>query len=296
MHDNAFYPSMKIGISDLKVFAALDTTFAGDEFKISTDIHIHAYYEIIAVLSGELRMDFTGHSSMIMRAGSACLIPAGVYHCSGPAGDEPKKLAVRFTVSKMMTDTEFDPIYDACAEMLETNREPIFFPDGRELVNILQKMYSEITEPKFASDAYIHLLLKEFFIYVFRQIQEKIKISAQSALKPNDAEEQDLRYLKIENFFESYLPEQVTEQDLANYLNLSKRQTSRILTNVYHRSFRKILTDNRMWRAAQMLITTNLTVDKIAYKVGYTSMSGFYRAFEQKFGISAGRYRRENRP
>ena len=100
---------------------------------------------------------------------------------------------------------------------------------------------------------------------------------------------------KIENFFESRLADQVTEQDLADYLNLSKRQTSRILTDVYHRSFRKILTDNRMWRAAQMLVTTALPVDQIAYKVGYTSVSGFYSAFEQKFGVSAGRYRHENR-
>lgn len=34
------YPSMKIGISDLRVFAAFDTVFAGDDFKISTDMHI----------------------------------------------------------------------------------------------------------------------------------------------------------------------------------------------------------------------------------------------------------------
>lgn len=60
------YPSMKIGISDLRVFAAFDTVFAGDDFKISTDMHIHAYYEIIAVVSGAMRMDFTGGTSEIM--------------------------------------------------------------------------------------------------------------------------------------------------------------------------------------------------------------------------------------
>ena len=83
------YPSMKIGISDLRVFAAFDTVFAGDDFKISTDMHIHAYYEIIAVVSGAMRMDFTGRASEIMEADSVCLIPPGVYHCSGLVGDVP---------------------------------------------------------------------------------------------------------------------------------------------------------------------------------------------------------------
>ena len=119
------YPSMKIGISDLRVFAAFDTVFAGDDFKISTDMHIHAYYEIIAVVSGAMRMDFTGRASEIMEADSVCLIPPGVYHCSGLVGDVPKKLAVRFTISRAAADTEFAPVYDACAEMLEKSREPI---------------------------------------------------------------------------------------------------------------------------------------------------------------------------
>ena len=289
------YPSMKIGISDLRVFAAFDTVFAGDDFKISTDMHIHAYYEIIAVVSGAMRMDFTGRASEIMEADSVCLIPPGVYHCSGLVGDVPKKLAVRFTISRAAADTEFAPVYDACAEMLEKSREPIFFPDGSELVGLLDKMYSEMVTPEFASDAYIRLLLEEFFIAVFRQLRKNDRTSTQNILKQIDVEEQNSRYLKIENFFESRLADQVTEQDLADYLNLSKRQTSRILTDVYHRSFRKILTDNRMWRAAQMLVTTALPVDQIAYKVGYTSVSGFYSAFEHKFGVSAGKYRYENR-
>ena len=141
------YPSMKIGISDLRVFAAFDTVFAGDDFKISTDMHIHAYYEIIAVVSGEMRMDFTGRASEIMEADSVCLIPPGVYHCSGLVGDVPKKLAVRFTISRAAVDSEFAPVYDVCAEMLGKSREPIFFPDGRELVGLLEKMYSEMVTP-----------------------------------------------------------------------------------------------------------------------------------------------------
>ena len=291
----SLYPSMKIGISDLRVFAALDTAFAGDDFQISTDMHIHAYYEIIAVVSGEMRMDFTGHKSEILKADSVCLIPPGVYHCSGLVGDMPKKLAMRFTVSRTPDDTESAPIYETCAGILGNCREPVIFPEGRELVGLLDKMYSEMLTPEFASDTYIHLLLGEFFISVFRQLKESDRSSRQNILRQTDVEEQDSRYLRIENFFESRLSDQVTEQDLADHLNLSKRQTSRILMDVYHRSFRKILTDNRMWRAAQMLVTTDLPIDRIADRVGYTSTSGFYTAFELKFGVSAGKYRRENR-
>lgn len=200
------YPSMKIGISDLRVFAAFDTVFAGDDFKISTDMHIHAYYEIIAVVSGAMRMDFTGTrvrdygGRLGLPYSSGCVSLLGawsvMYRKSSPCG---------FTISRAAADTEFAPVYDACAEMLDKSREPIFFPDGSELVGLLDKMYSEMVTPEFASDAYIRLLLEEFFIAVFRQLRKNDRTSTQNILKQIDVEEQNSRYLKIENFFESRL-------------------------------------------------------------------------------------------
>lgn len=90
---------------------------------------------------------------------------------------------MRFTISRAAADTEFAPVYDACAEMLEKSREPIFFPDGSELVGLLDKMYSEMVTPEFASDAYIRLLLEEFFIAVFRQLRKNDRTSTQNILK-----------------------------------------------------------------------------------------------------------------
>ena len=83
------------------------------------------------------------------------------------------------------------------------SREPIFFPDGSELVGLLDKMDSEMVTPEFASDAYIRLLLEEFFIAVFRQLRKNDRTSTQNILKQIDVEEQNSRYLKIENFFEN---------------------------------------------------------------------------------------------
>ena len=100
------YPSMKIGISDLRVFAAFDTVFAGDDFKISTDMHIHAYYEIIAVVSGAMRMDFTGRASEIMEADSVCLIPPGLsvmYRKSSPCGSRSAERLLTPSLLRFMT-------------------------------------------------------------------------------------------------------------------------------------------------------------------------------------------------
>ena len=288
------YPSMKLEISDIGLFVALDTVFAGDEFRISTNMHAHAYYEIMAVVDGGMRMDFAGRGSMVMDAGSICFIPPGVYHCSGLLDAVPKKLAVRFTVSRASRDGEYEPVYTVCEGLLRRQKEPVIFTDG-ELAGLLERMYAETISSGLASDVYMRLLLEEFLIGIFRLLERDDRAGSGTAAKPLGTSERDSRYLRIEKFFEDHLSGQVTEQDLADYLSLSKRQTSRTLMDIYHLSFRTILTDNRMQRAAQMLVSTDLPVEDIAYRVGYTSVSGFYTAFGQKFGTSAGQYRRENK-
>jgi AraC-like DNA-binding protein len=79
---------------------------------------------------------------------------------------------------------------------------------------------------------------------------------------------------------------------LAKKMNISKRQLSRILKQLFGTSFRQLLIDVRLNRAAQLLIETDASAEEIAAAVGYTSMSGFYSAFKDRFSISVGRYRK----
>jgi AraC-like DNA-binding protein len=100
------------------------------------------------------------------------------------------------------------------------------------------------------------------------------------------------RKIKIEEYIFLHFPNQITEDDLAKEMHLSKRQLSRVIDKLFGKTFKQMLCDVRLNRAAQLLIESDASVDDIAYSVGYTSLSGFYTAFRGKFSLSAGQYRR----
>jgi AraC-like DNA-binding protein len=64
------------------------------------------------------------------------------------------------------------------------------------------------------------------------------------------------------------------------------------MRRIYGKSFRQVLTEERLNRAAQMLLSSDRSVEAIAAEVGYTSLSGFYSAFRAFFGTTAGQYRK----
>ena len=86
----------------------------------------------------------------------------------------------------------------------------------------------------------------------------------------------------IYEFFENRYNEDVTVFDLARELNLSEKQTSRLVEMYIGVGFSKALTNYRL-NAAKQLLTSDksLTMSTVAELVGYRSYSGFWKAFKK---------------
>lgn len=61
-------------------------------------------------------------------------------------------------------------------------------------------------------------------------------------------------------------------------------------------SYQRILNDIRRKMASEYLTTSNLTLEEIAYLVGYSDISNFRRAFKKWTGLAPLDYRRKKRP
>lgn len=85
----------------------------------------------------------------------------------------------------------------------------------------------------------------------------------------------------IHEFFENRYNQDVTVLDLAKELNLSKKQTSRLVERYIGAGFSAALTSYRL-NAAKQLLTSDksLTMSDAAELVGYRSYSGFWKAFK----------------
>ena len=78
---------------------------------------------------------------------------------------------------------------------------------------------------------------------------------------------------------------------MARELNYSERQINRIVSRVTGDNFSHLILRLRMERAASMF-QAKMTPEEVAFEVGYTSLSSFYRAFTAWYGQTPAEYRK----
>ena len=78
----------------------------------------------------------------------------------------------------------------------------------------------------------------------------------------------------------------VSVEDLAADMNLSRVQLYRKVKAVTDSSPVEILRTARLKRAYQLLVTTDKNISEVAYEVGFTAPSYFTKCFKDEFGIS----------
>jgi AraC-like DNA-binding protein len=74
-------------------------------------------------------------------------------------------------------------------------------------------------------------------------------------------------------------------EDLAADMNLSRVQLYRKVKSVTNMSPVELLRTARLNRAYQLLITTKKTVSEIAYAVGFSAPSYFTKCFKEEYGV-----------
>ena len=89
------------------------------------------------------------------------------------------------------------------------------------------------------------------------------------------------RELIIDDFFREKYSSNVTVGDLAKELMLSNKQTEREIKRITGNTFIGELSKRRMNAAIMLSQTTNLSLTKISELVGYSSYSGFYKAYKR---------------
>lgn len=83
---------------------------------------------------------------------------------------------------------------------------------------------------------------------------------------------------------------------LAEIMGYHEAYLSRRIRLVTGFSFQELLQEKRLTCAANLLSTSNLTVENIIHAVGYENQSYFHRMFRARYGATPHRYRKEHTP
>ncbi len=106
---------------------------------------------------------------------------------------------------------------------------------------------------------------------------------------------EDRRMATLERFVTDNLSLEIGPADLAAFLNLSERQTGRIISHHKGYSTKKFITRTRLKKAKQLLCDTDMTLKEIAEMLGFSSEYYFSSVFKKHEGYPPGLFRKSMR-
>ncbi len=294
MTEGQLSTTLSVPLSDVTFHTVMDTGFFG-LFRMTPEMHTHPYYEIQAVVSGAYSIEFLQQSgdeprTISMEDDTLCLIPPSCYHGTQALSEKPEKLALRFACEPGESRMLSAPLYPSFQAALGRVTAPRILHSA-ELCRLMVQIHKELASPRLGAEVMTQLYIGQFYLELLRLLHF---YSYEKTTGKQTAQDSDnLRYSKLEWYFGDHFAEPITEADLAAALELSKRQTSRILQQIYGMSFREKLVSIRMSNAARLLVSTDLSIQQIAKSVGYDSEAGFYLAFRKQYGMSGTAYRKQ---
>lgn len=93
---------------------------------------------------------------------------------------------------------------------------------------------------------------------------------------------------------DNYANPELTLKSAADYVGLNEKYFSSRFTKEAGTTFSAYLTDLRMQKAKNLMLSTDLRMYEISERVGYHNVEHFNRMFKRSFGVSPGDYRKSN--
>lgn len=164
---------------------------------------------------------------------------------------------------------------------------PVVLFSGNERIEfeeVIAKMQKEFEHKEFGYRLVLKGCLNELFTYMFRCMQGRdiMSVEHMNAIMPD-----------VISYINEHCMDKITLQEIASNCFYDKAHLSRIFKKHFGISPLAYIQERRLDEAANLLTTTEYTVEKICDKVGYsTNRKQFYKLFEKRFGITPGEYKK----
>lgn len=252
-------------------------------------MHTHNYVEIMYMCSGQTTHQIEGRPPLTLRTGELLFLNQHASHAVECAGEED--VGVNFIVLPQFFDVALNLIgtdnvlgkfllsglRQSGGEMSCLHFRVAEAPTVQNLVeNLVWSLVHPQPNARRINQATMGLLLLQLLNYT-EDLEEA---------SGNGAVLAALREIE-----ENYRTADLTR--LAAELHVSLPYLSAAVHRATGRTFKELLLEKRLSKAAQLLRETRLTTQDIILAVGYENTSYFYRAFRARFGVTPKDYRKE---
>ncbi len=166
------------------------------------------------------------------------------------------------------------------------NRLVLPAPDHNLLMDCFDELFDHIVQD-YAGSLYREAILMKMMALLVQTRQDHLRNedTQENYLGKNPHLDAAIDYIN------THYMKDINVSDIADYVGISHGYLNRIFNERVNMSIQNYLLEFRMYKAANLLVGTNLSVKEIADRVGYTDQLVFSKAFKRKFEISPKNYR-----
>lgn len=255
----------------------------------TTEKHNHAAFEFHFMTQGICEI-YAGDEKYEAASGSYYIIKDGIYHMQKKtSADLVKRYSFKFRfdidddMSDMCPEEEIKSFMYALSNIC-------FYRSNNlgGLMHIISDIRSELKQKAPGHHTKAQYLFSLLFINILREMV----YTREKDIQPTGGSKQKDRMRIIENFFEYNVGQKVTLKELGELVNLSKSQLNRILREKYNMSFKQKHIEVQIEHIKDMLANTDMSINEISERMGYTSAGNFISFFKQKTGSTPKAFRK----
>lgn len=243
--------------------------------------HSHFYTELFVCLEDSINIQ-TKSGIIKLHKNDVAIIPATMLHCKVEDSATEKWYSVGFSITKKSGHACSD-CYKKLNPLCE-NTEVVVWNNRPDICQRIEQIVKN--SPKNDGTS----LALELVCALLKLSTSNVRIALSKGESQTNMPD-IYRLSWLEDVISNRFNEPLTNGQMAEALNISPRQFSRIVKARYGMTFHEVLIQTRLENAAVLLSVTERSVAQILKEVGYTKSSSFYRDFKARFNVNPTEYR-----
>ena len=257
--------------------------------------HKHDFYEIVYILQGGTCQINFELNSLDLVPGDFLMIAPNYSHQIGVYDDDCIVLNIIIRSSTLL-DIFLNAIRDktVISRFLLSHTyggkkfTHLLFPTHSDFVirNYILDLYIELEE----TDEYSNRIATSLITILFSQL---VRHYASLADMPEAHRNDSAHATKIMNYIIDHYAD-CTLESISQHLHFSTQYCSKLIKSTIGLSFSELLTEVRIQKAKNLLISTPMKVDDISEHLGYSNPETLIRVFKKTMGTTPSAYRKKH--
>ena len=245
--------------------------------------HTHPFFELVYMASGTAE-ELVDDETVLLEEGDLCIHKPGSRHQINRCGSRDCLVNILMDKNAFMGDYYAPLLRNArlnyfFSRFLTASSDQSPFLLFKRHSPLIDELMELIAQTYLENDPFTRIISNGLFLSLFGELIR--------------SESSDSRSAEITDYIAANLTE-VSLQAAAAHFGYHEKYFSTVLKRETGRSFQQLLTEIRLTRAASLLMCTELTIEQIAWEIGYQDVSSLHIRFPEIYGMTPSEYRRLN--